>query len=80
MFTRRLPGDEAGAFHSAELWYMFGTLDRCWRPFTEADRKLSDEMLSAWTGFCKTGDPGEDAGWPAFTQEHPFRKVFDVEN
>ena len=80
MFTRRLPGDEAGAFHSAELWYMFGTLDRCWRPFTEADRRLSDEMLSAWTGFCKAGDPGEDAGWPAFTQEHPFRKVFDVEN
>ena len=44
-FTRQLPGDKEGAFHSAELWYMFGTLDRCWRPLTEADQRLSEEML-----------------------------------
>ena len=79
MFSRRLPGDNAGAFHSAELWYVFGTLDRCWRPFTDADRELSDRMLSAWTNFCKNGDPGEDSGWLPFTEEHHFRKIFDVE-
>jgi para-nitrobenzyl esterase len=79
LFARMLPGDDAGAFHSAELWYMFGTLDRCWRPFTDADRELSDEMLSDWTNFCKYGNPGEDSGWLPFTQEQPFRKVFDVE-
>lgn len=79
LFTRRLPGDDAGAFHSAELWYMFGTLDRSWRPFTEEDRDLSRRMLSAWTHFCKTGDPGEDAAWPAFTQERSFRKIFDIQ-
>ena len=59
-FTRKLPGDDAGAFHSAELWYMFGTLDRCWRPFTEADRALSDRMLDYWTNFMKTGDPNAE--------------------
>lgn len=36
-FTHDLPGNDAGAFHSAELWYMFGTLDRCWRPFTDEE-------------------------------------------
>lgn len=56
-FTRQLPGDGEGAFHSAELWYMFGTLDRCWRPMTEADRALSERMLAYWTNFMKSGDP-----------------------
>ena len=40
-FTHELPGDQRGAWHSSELWYMFGTLDRCWRPFTEEDYALS---------------------------------------
>ena len=34
--------DMAGAFHSSELWYMFGTLDRCWRPMEDAD--LLDQL------------------------------------
>lgn len=74
-FTRDLPGEDKdvpdnlpGAFHSAELWYVFGTLGRSWRPFTDEDYALSEEMVSAWTSFCKTGSPG----WPAY----PFKKVF----
>ena len=74
-FTRDLPGEDKdvpdnlpGAFHSAELWYVFGTLGRSWRPFTDEDYALSEEMVSAWTDFCKTGSPG----WP----EYPFKKVF----
>ena len=80
-FLRELPTDEdhpasaAGAFHSAELWYMFGTLDRSWRPFTQADYNLSERMLDAWTSFCKTGNPG----WPAFKQDQPYKECFDVE-
>ena len=31
-FTRQMPGDNAGAYHSAELWYQFETLNRNWRP------------------------------------------------
>ena len=57
-FEHDLPGDDSGAFHSGELWYMFGTLDRCYRPFDEEDYKLSEKMLDAWTGFMKNGDPG----------------------
>lgn len=56
-FDRKMPGDELGAFHSADLWYMFGTLNRCWRPFTEDDHKLSETMLDYWTSFMKDGRP-----------------------
>lgn len=73
-FKRHMPGDDAGAFHSAELWYMFGTLDRCWRPLTEADRALSEEMLDAWSGFIKSGTPG----WERYREECPVVKEFDV--
>lgn len=79
-FMRNLPGDDddpekdSGAFHSSELWYMFGTLDKSWRPFTEADYKLSAEMVDAWTSFCKNGNPG----WPEYKHDKPYTKVFDV--
>ena len=80
-FLRELPTDEehpasaAGAFHSAELWYMFGTLSRSWRPFTEADYALSARMLDAWTSFCRSGNPG----WPAYKHGEPFKQLFDIE-
>lgn len=71
-FSHDLPGDEAGAFHSSELWYTFGTLGRCWRPMEAADYALSGAMLDAWTSFMKTGDPG----WPAYTDANPYVKEF----
>nr|WP_300884502.1 carboxylesterase family protein [uncultured Schaedlerella sp.] len=77
-FTRNLPGDDFGAWHSSELWYMFGTLDRCWRPWEERDRELSSRMLDYWTDFMKTGDPN-GAGkqvWKPCTREDP--EVFEL--
>ncbi len=80
-FLRELPTDEAhpasakGAFHSAELWYIFGTLNRSWRPFVEADYALSSRMLDAWTDFCKFGNPG----WPAYGHDGSFKETFDIE-
>lgn len=56
-FDRRLPGDQEGAWHSSDLWYWFGTLENCWRPFTGKDRQLSREMTRYLTNFAKTGDP-----------------------
>ncbi len=78
-FTRQLPGDDAGAFHSCELWYMFGTLDRCWRPSTEEDYQLSERMLDYWTNFMKTGDPNGDGLplWNAYAEEKDIQ-VLDV--
>lgn len=79
-FDRQLPGDDMGAFHSSELWYMFGTLDRCWRPLTEDDRKLSEEMIAYWTNFCKTGNPNGEGlpEWKPCTKEEIVVKHFDV--
>ena len=56
-FTRDLPGDDLGAWHSSELWYTMGTLDRCWRPWTEGDRKLEQRILDYWANFMRDGDP-----------------------
>lgn len=75
-FQRALPGDEAGAFHSSELWYMFGTLRRCWRPFTAEDERISEAMLDAWTSFAKTGEPGGD--WTACDGTGATVKIWDT--
>ena len=79
-FTRDLPGDNAGAFHSAELWYTFGTVNRAWRPFTAADRELSEQMLDYWTLFMKNGNPNGSVlpYWAPYTTENPFVRTFDV--
>ena len=79
-FTRNLPGEaegepDLGAFHSFELWYTFGTLSRCWRPFTDADYALSARMLDAWTSFAKESNPG----WEAYTPSDKHVETFDVE-
>ena len=56
-FERRLPGDDHGAWHSSDLWYWFGTLENCWRPFTDHDRALSEEMTTRLCAFAESGDP-----------------------
>ncbi len=64
-FDRQLPGDDCGAWHSSDLWYWFGTLDHCWRPFTAKDRLLSEQMVQYLTNFAKTGNPN-GTGLPAW--------------
>lgn len=56
-FDRKLPGDDNGAWHSSELWYFFGTLNNGWRPFTEKDFALSDEIVTALCNFANNGNP-----------------------
>lgn len=72
-FDRKLPGDTAGAFHTAEVWYEFGTLSRCWRPMTAWDYTLSDMMSSYFTNFVRTGNPNGEGlpHWPPYTKEEP---------
>jgi para-nitrobenzyl esterase len=67
------------AFHSDDIEYVFGTLDTrpgaAWRP---EDYKLSDQMMSYWTNFAKTGDPNGVDGtgdklpeWPKYGERDP---------
>lgn len=48
------------SYHSAELWYVFGTLNRCWRPFDGSHYDLSNKVMKYWTNFAKTGNPNGD--------------------
>ena len=71
-FDRKLPGDDAGAFHSSELWYEFETLGRCWRPWEDWDWELSRILSGYWANFVKTGDPNGEGlpHWEPFTKEN----------
>ena len=60
-----MPGDGAGAYHSSDLWYVFGTIGHCWRDLTGADYDLSRAMVRYWANFAKTGDPN-GAGVPVW--------------
>jgi len=61
-FDRMLPGDNNGAWHSSDLWYWFGTLKNCWRPMTEKDQRLGNEMVAYLMSFVKTGNPNQGSG------------------
>jgi para-nitrobenzyl esterase len=76
-FEQVMPGYTAadyGAYHSSELPYVFGTLDRlAGRPFTPTDDKVATVLRSYWLNFIKTGDPngaglegGRLAAWRPF--------------
>ncbi|MGB3471010.1 MAG: carboxylesterase family protein [Erythrobacter sp.] len=56
-FTRIRPdGEELGAYHGAEIPYVFDTADE-WLPSSETDRELTQMMVSYWTNFARSGDP-----------------------
>ncbi len=74
-FDRKLPGDDAGAFHSAELWYEFHTLDRAWRPWEPCDWALEKAVSTYWANFARCGDPN-GAGlphWRPYTADAPVQ-------
>ena len=89
-FARPLPDDGSepgvtarlkGAFHSSDLWFVFKTLQYCWRPWTQGDWDLSEKMLTAWTNFAKYGDPnGPDGGeWTPCTKDNNKFMVFKLD-
>ena len=70
-FDRRPPGRDSeryGAYHSAELVYVFNNLNSVKRPWTETDRKLADIVSSYWVNFATAGDcnGARLPHWPAF--------------
>ncbi|ODU79147.1 carboxylesterase/lipase family protein [Novosphingobium sp. SCN 63-17] len=64
---------EKGAFHGAEIVYVFQNLRAESQPWTERDRALSDLMSSYWVNFARRGDPN-GAGlphWPGYSAANP---------
>ena len=85
-FARPLPDDGShpevtarlkGAFHSSDLWFVFKSLEHCWRPWTQGDWDLSEKMLTAWTNFAKNSDPG--LGWEPYTQANSKFMLFKLD-
>ena len=50
-------GPSFGTFHSSEIPYVFGVLDRSARPYTAADERTSEQLQGYWLAFIRTGDP-----------------------
>ena len=65
-FDRQLPGDDNGAWHSADLWYWFGTLENCWRPMEQKDYELSRQMVDYLHNFVCTGNPNKSGKLPTW--------------
>ncbi len=80
-FDRAAPGSDpvkVGAFHCAELAYVFGTQNTVDRPWEPVDRQLSDVMSSYWVRFAATGNPnGPDLPeWAAYDEQSRNVKEF----
>ena len=64
-FDLDAPGDDNRAFHSADVRFVFGTLDRSWRPYGPRDYEASAQMMDYLAAFVRTGDPN-GPGLPAW--------------
>jgi para-nitrobenzyl esterase len=72
-FDRALPGEvnqQKGAVHGDDVGFTFGFFPEG-LDWSEADRKLSSDLLDYWVAFAKTGRPevGGLPDWPAYSAE-----------
>lgn len=80
-FILPTPGIDLGAFHSAELPYVFqGTTESSGNfAFTPAERDLAATVSSAWARFAATGSPsGGGLAWPSLTTSDGPYLVLDT--
>ncbi|MDG1708497.1 MAG: carboxylesterase family protein [Emcibacteraceae bacterium] len=77
-FTREREGaSEIGAYHGAEIPYVFNTHDD-WLPTDDIDRELTEVMMGYWVNFANTGQPnGENVPhWETYSTASTYRQEF----
>jgi len=64
-----------GAYHSAEIEFVFEALASKHLPWRPEDRKLSGIMATYWSNFAKNGNPNGDglAKWPVYTKDSGYQ-------
>ena len=77
VFDRKQPGDDAGVPHSCDNRYQFATLNGSWRPYTEEDQKLSEQMQKYWANFARTGNPNREGlpEWKSYDEDELVMKL-----
>jgi len=63
-----------GAYHTGEIQYLFPLFHGATgtpQPLNDAQKELSDDMVSYWTRFAAAADPNSSAApvWPAYTDD-----------
>jgi para-nitrobenzyl esterase len=73
------PTQTVGAYHAAELNYIFGFKTPL-VPIRDGHDGLAADMASRWTSFASTGEPnlGGRADWPGYDAGAPRHMVFDL--
>jgi para-nitrobenzyl esterase len=67
---------DVGARHAGEIEYVFGQLDSVPNvTWDKSDRALSDQMMSYWSNFAKSGDPNGGAlpTWPRYEKSSGYQ-------
>lgn len=56
-FYHDLPGDNMGAWHSCDLWYIFGLWQHPWRKFEDRDFEIERELQKRFCEFARSQNP-----------------------
>ncbi len=78
-FDRELPGNRFKAFHSCDLWYLFGSMKEGWRPFEAVDYELAEEMMNYAANFVRSANPNGTGlpEWKPISKKQKGFRLFD---
>lgn len=70
-----------GAYHSGDLAYVFGSIDKVGYDWNDHDRVVSEQMVGHWTQFAKTGNPNAAgvSDWTPFDTSRLGTRVINAD-